>query len=110
MIYYIIDVDEKNKLPTIPLSITAIENPPQKFEKKEQNHNNKHSKNNTENFKTEQELNNFMECTDEMGNDGSDCFEEDNEKGNTTCTFKISNVNKEGNLFITYRTCFSIFI
>lgn len=83
MIYYIIDVDEKNKLPTIPLPVTAIENPPEKFEKTEQNPS-KDSKYNTE--KTEQELNNFMECTDETGNDGSDYFEEDDEEGNTTCT------------------------
>lgn len=75
MTYYIIDVDEKNKLPTIPFSITAIENHPEELEKRKQNH-----------CKTEQEVNNFMECTDEMDNNGSDCFgegEDVNEEGNT---------------------------
>lgn len=86
MIYYIIDVDEKNQLPTISLSKTAIENTSEKFEKSEQNLISKNSKNNTENCKTEQELNNFMECTDEKDKDGSDCFEEDDEGGNTSCT------------------------
>lgn len=85
MIYYIIDVDETKKLPTIPLSITAIENPPKKFEKTGKNLS-KNSKNNTENCKTEVKLNNFMECGDETGNDGSDCFEEDDEEGNNKCT------------------------
>lgn len=85
MIYYIIDVDEKNKLPTIPLSITAMETPPEKLEKREQNPS-KNSKNNIENCQTEQELNNLIECTDEMGNDRTDCFKEDDEEGNNTCT------------------------
>lgn len=73
-------------MPTIPLSKTAIENNPEKLEKSEQNPISKNSKNNTENCKTEQELNDFMECTDEKDKDGSDCFEEDDKGGNTTCT------------------------
>lgn len=76
-------------MPTIHFSISEIENPPEKFEKKKKKLNSKNSRNNIENCKTEQELNNILECTDEMDNDGSDWFgesEDVNEEGNPTCT------------------------